>query len=568
MKNNTLHRFKQILGASLFCLMAADMPAFAAVPPTSGTLLDGVKPPPQQVEQNNKPSVTIQQDEQPDQSKSKEKIAVSRFRLSGELPLLEPELLSQLKRYEGRELTLDELNQAAGDLTGYLRRQGYLVAFAYLPAQSITDGVVEIAIVPGKYGELIINSAAHSSPSYLKNMLRCVKPGSMIRQAPLDRALLLLNDLSGIRVNASLRPGKTSGTADLVLEAGDTKRISGAIYSDNWGNPYSGRVRSGIELNVNNPGGLGDQLSLGAMVTENTELKNYNALYNRPLGVNGARLSISHSRMDYTLGDIFSSAGASGVANTDSASVSYPVVRSRSFNLSGSLGYDQKHMADDIVQSSSYARKNSSVWNAALTGNFSDNVLGGAFNSFSLNHYVGSLSLQDAATKAVDDATAKSAGHFSKTLLSYQRQQYLADHLDFFFSFTGQLANTNLDSSEKLYLGGASGVRAFSQGEAAGDQGYRLSGEFRWQLKGLSKGDRHVQLVAFYDYGSVMSNKNPWAGAGQNRRSLMGAGFGLRWQQDNVFSYRLDYAFKIGDEPSANDTNKNGRLWLQAVRYL
>ena len=559
--------------ASGMLIFSAYAPVYASpiggsVQPNTGTLLDGAKPPQQRVEQNKKPSITIQENGQLSPGQSQEKIVVNHFRLSGELPVGEAELLSQIKEHEDRELTLSELDQLAGKLTTYLRQKGYLVAFAYIPAQSVKDGIVEIAIVPGKYSELIVKGQAHMSLDYLKNMLFFVTPGSVIRQEPLDRALLLLSDCSGIRVEAVLNPGKTAGTADLVLEVIDREKISGAAYTDNWGNRYSGQVRAGVQLSLNNLSGYGDQLSLGGLFTEKTALKNYNAAYSVPLGYNGAQFSISHSQLDYTLGDIFAATGASGEADTDSVNISYPVVRSRSFNLTGVLGYDKKKLKDDITQSNSYVRKNSAVWNASLNGNFSDNLLGGAFNSFSLNHYRGALSIEDAATAMSDASTAQSAGHFTKTVFSYQRQQYIRDDLDFSVSFLGQLANKNLDSSEKLYLGGADGVRAFSQGEASGDQGYRLSGELRWQLKGLSKGPNHVYLVGFYDYGSVMVNKGPWAGSGGNRRSLMGAGFGLRWQQDRAFSYRLDYAFKIGDEVAVNDTSKSGRLWLQAVRYF
>ena len=57
----------------------------------------------------------------------------------------------------------------------------------------------------------------------------------------------------------------------------------------------------------------------------------------------------------------------------------------------------------------------------------------------------------------------------------------------FLFSATaGQLADKNLDTAEKFYLGGPGGVRAYPQGEATGDQGYRLSGELRLLVPGLS----------------------------------------------------------------------------------
>ena len=116
-------------------------------------------------------------------------------------------------------------------------------------------------------------------------------------------------------------------------------------------------------------------------------------------------------------------------------------------------------------------------------------------------------------------------------------------------------------------MGGADGVRAFPQGEAAGDDGYKLTGEIRWRLPGLSTGKDSVYLAGFYDYGSVIVNHKPWAGE-QNRRSLMGAGLGVLWARSPDFVLRLDYAWKIGREQATADTDKNARLWIQGVKYF
>ncbi|MDR7868079.1 MAG: ShlB/FhaC/HecB family hemolysin secretion/activation protein, partial [Sporomusaceae bacterium] len=235
----------------------------------------------------------------------------------------------------------------------------------------------------------------------------------------------------------------------------------------------------------------------------------------------------------------------------------------------GTLAYEDKRLQDDQTASDSYVPKKSHALSAGLAGNFADSWLGGGFNSFSISHYRGRLSIEDAATATNDDATARTAGGFAKTVFVYQRQQYLAKDLNFHLNFTGQLADKNLDSSEKLFLGGADGVRAFPQGEAAGDDGYKLTGEIRWRLPGLSAGKDNVYLSGFYDYGSVTVNHKPWAGAGeQNRRSLMGAGLGVLWAHSPDFVLRLDYAWKIGREQATADTDKNGRLWLQGVKYF
>lgn len=553
---------------SLLCMSMLAPASAAAALPNSGTVLEGAKPPAAQAPaQRQAPVITVEGEQPAATDDNQQKIAISGFRLSGEFPVPASELLKLLDDQAGKELPLGQLNKLAGKITDHLRQQGYLVAFAYIPAQTIKDGIVEITVVPGKYGRLTITGEGISQ-AQLRRMFFAAKPGSFITREPLERALLLASDLSGVNIKATLTPGKEAGAADLVLNVSRTNKVTGIFYTDNWGNRYSGKLRSGAQITVNNPGNSGDQLTLGGLLTEDRRLDDYNLSYQTPLGNNGAHLNLGHSKLHYTLGETYDDLGATGEADTDSISLSYPVIRSRAFNLTGTLGYDHKRLHDDITASDTYSRKTSGLWNLGVSGNFSDTWLGGGINSFALTQYSGRLSIHDTDTAAIDAMTTNTAGHFNKTVLNLERQQAVAQNLSFHFTFTGQLANKNLDSSEKLFIGGADGVRAYPQGEASGDQGYRLSGELMWRLPGLSTAKDSVYLTSFYDYGNVIVNKNTYTGSGDNRRSLMGAGLGLLWNKDKNFTLRLDYAWKLGHEAANSDTDKGGRFWLQGVKYF
>ena len=564
MKSKILSGKKQVI-TGFTIIVLATCPAYAAGPPNSGTALEGVKPPTVQAPVQKAPSITVEEREPVVSADGQQKILVKGFRISGESPLPEGELLNLIKNKAGKEITLSDLNKLAAHITKYLRQQGYIVAFAYIPAQDVKDGIVEIAVVPGKYGQVKINGNGHISAERLKAMLFCAKPGMVITRSPLERALLLMNDLSGVIVKATLSPGQEAGTADLILETSDTDKTSGAVYADNWGNRYTGRTRYGTQITVNNfSDHYGDALTIGGLTTSDG-INNYNFGYSAPLGYDGAKAEVKYSHVGYTLGEEYADLGATGRAAVTSYSISYPFIRSRSFSLYGTLGYDVKHLKDDIAGYGSYASRSSGLWNLGLSGSFADTWLGGGNNAFSLTHYRGNLDINDTAARVSDASTAQTSGDFSKTVLTYQRQQYVTQNLNFNFSFTGQLADKNLDSSEKLYLGGADGVRSYPQGEASGDQGYKLTGELRWRLPGLSGGPNNLYLNTFYDYGNVMMNKHPYS-SDDNRRSLMAAGLGLLWARDRDFAIRMDYAWKIGNEQATADSDKSGRFWLQGVK--
>ena len=292
--------------------------------------------------------------------------------------------------------------------------------------------------------------------------------------------LLLLGDSSGVTLKSTLTPGKEPGTADLILELSDAARVIGQLYSDNWGNRFTGDIRGGLSVTVNNPSTTGDSFSLGGLYA-GSGLHNYNAAYSLPTGPSGAKFGISYSRVSYLLGKTYASLDASGIAKTTSLYESYPVLRSRDLNLNWRIGYDHKEL-EDITNSGTPtdSRKAAGAWNLSFNGDSRDSGGGGA-TSFDLTLSHGRLSLDSDYARDADD-DVNTAGSYTKATLNLLRQKYLTERLSYSLSFNSQLASKNLDSSEKLFLGGASGVRAYPQGEASGDQGYLFTGELRWNM--------------------------------------------------------------------------------------
>ena len=556
---------RQLFSLLVVAGMLISFPADAAPRPDSGSSLENVKLPVMEGAAKPAPHIGVERPAPSASAEGQDKIPVNGFTISGESPLAADELLPLLKAWAGRELTLGQLDEAAQTLTRHLRQEGYLVAFAYIPAQDVRDGIVEIAVVPGKYGQLRV-SGTGLDEQRVHNLFAVARTGRVIERAPLERALLLASDLHGVGVKATLMPGTEAGTADLALAVSESDKVSGVYYADNWGNRYSGKNRFSVQASVNSPGGTGDLLSLGGLLSEEKNLTDWNLAYSTPVGYDGANVRLYHTQLHYTLGEDFDYLNAGGKAITDGIAANYPFIRSHDVNLYGSFGYEHKSLKDDIASADTFSRKTSELWNLGLSGDYRDQWWGGGVNRYSLTHYRGLLTINDADTQASDAAAANTAGHFSKSVLSYQRQQYVAPRVNFQLDYTAQWVDKNLDSSEKLFLGGANGVRAFSQGEGAGDEGCRLTGEFRWLVPGWSTQRTAVSMTAFYDYGHVTVNKQTWAGAGDNGRTLQGAGIGLLWVKNNDASVRLDYAWKTDDSQTPSSESKNGRLWLQAVK--
>jgi hemolysin activation/secretion protein len=194
---------------------------------------------------------------------------------------------------------------------------------------------------------------------------------------------------------------------------------------------------------------------------------------------------------------------------------------------------------------------------------------GGGQTNYAATWSTGNIDLQTAAVLALDANTAQTNGHFDKLAFNLSRLQRVNDTLSLSAAINGQVASKNLDTSEKMELGGMYGVRAYPEGEAYGDRGYVLNLEARWLLPKLTATlPGQVQLIGFIDSGSVNINKSPWPGSGINQRTLSGAGIGLNWSESNDFMVRAYYAFKVGSEAATSAPDADGRFWIQAVKYF
>jgi hemolysin activation/secretion protein len=543
----------------IFTLMLAfgiTAPVSGATPsrPDSGTILEGAKPPEKPAE-SPAPELKVTQPQAAPADNTR-RIQVAGFRFSGELPIPEADLQQVVAAQIGKDLTLNDLNQLAGQITHYLRERGFLVATAYIPAQTIADGQVEIAVVPGKYGVIIINNQAGLTDQRLAGMVAELKEGDIVTQTELERTLLLIKDLPGVDVQATLAPGQTAGTTDLTLNIIDTAKYTGSLYADNWGNRYTGAVRGGFSASSANCTYNGDFLQIGGQ-TAGHGLKGCNFDYNLPLGYRGAKLAFDYSRVDYTLGKDFKALDANGDTTVAGLTASYPLRRSRKANLYGTIGFDYKDLSDEI--SGLVTPKTDRLWKLGLNGNFNDRRRG--VNQYDLTYWRGDLSI-DAASADFGNT----AGGFNKLTFNYRRQQALKQQYNLGINFSSQLSDSNLDSSEKFYLGGADGVRAYPQGEAAADQGGLLSVELKRSIPKWSNGQNQIYLAGFSDVGFGQLTRHLNGAKVDNYRTLADIGLGLGWLRRN-FNLRLDYAVKVGGENAESDKDKRGRIWLQCVRY-
>jgi hemolysin activation/secretion protein len=539
--------------------------ALAQTAPTAGSLN-------QQIEREllprptkTTPDIRIEQGTTPVvPSTDEQKIAVAQVRIAGAQVYPEAVLLAVTGFSGPSELTLSDLRAMALKIGEHYRKHGYFLAQAYLPAQDIRDGAVTIAVLEGQYGQVSVRNNANVSDGLVKDLLDGLRSGDTVAITPLESRLLLLSDLAGVNVKSTLVPGASVGASDLIVDLVPEPLVTGNIDADNQGNRYTGADRLGAALYINNPSGYGDLVSVRAL-TSDAGMRYGRLAYQTHIG--RARAGVAYSRMHYRLGQDFASLQASGVATVTSLYGSYPLLRSRSHNLTGQVNLDDKTFRDRADATLSLASKKARVAMLSLNGDARDTF--GGSNTYSLTWSRGEIAIQSPAALASDAATVRSNGRYDTLSFSAMRLQNLSGSMSLYAAVSGQLASKNLDASEKMGLGGSSGVRAYPSGEAYGDRGYVLKLETRVLLPAWpGRLPGRMQWIGFVDTGSVTLNRNAWASGAKNRRTLSGAGIGLNWVGNGKFAASATVARKLGKATARSAPDTNSRFWLQVIKQF
>lgn len=502
----------------------------------------------------------------PLQSIGGETITVSTFRFAGNTLLTNEQLTNAVSGFVGRPIDFAGLQNAAIAVASAYRKAGWVVR-AYLPQQEITGDAVTIQIVEAKFGAVRLEGEAiRTSEKRLKRMVEArQKPGAPLKATALDRSLLLINDLPGVSATGRLAPGVHHSDADLALAVVDEALVDGGLTVDNAGSRFTGAERAIAIASLNNRLGIGDQAD--AVILHGKGSDYVRLAYSWPVGASGWRIGANASHLDYEIiTRDFAALDAHGASTTVGLQTMYPLVRSQLGNLYVTFDGDDSRFEN---RSAGQTTTDYSVRSAefAVHGNRFDTFFGGGASTASLALIEGKMDLSGSPNELADSLTTQTNGSFRKLRLSASRLQTVNDRLALLLGFEGQLASRNLDSSEKIYLGGSQAVRAYPDAEAGGSEGMLA------KLEARTKVTDSINVTTFVDWGQVRINKNNdiTGAVADNSVSLKGAGLSVGWIADFGLNVSATYARRIGSNPNATIDGKDqdgtlvkNRLWLQA----
>ncbi|MFK2900723.1 ShlB/FhaC/HecB family hemolysin secretion/activation protein [Dyella jejuensis] len=532
----------------------------AAPVPNSGQLLQEAQPP-NALAPSSDLRLEVQQPRR-NRADNSQSFPVREIRITGNTALLTATLHALVAPEEGKNLTLADLDDLADRITDAYHAHGYPLATAYVPAQTLQDGIVHIAVVEARYGHVTLQNQSQVADHVLNATLSPLQQGQQVSDYTLERSLLLLTDVPGASVNSVMRPGEQVGTSDLVVDVTSAPRYTGTLGLDDYGNRYTDRLRLSGTFAVNGLFNQGDVLNVSG-VSSGAGMSYASAGYKYLLDGQGTVLGIAASDLHYRLGNGLQDLQAHGTAQVQSVNLSQPFIRNTAGNLYGQIEFDHKRLHDDIDIADIETNRHSNVWVATLAGDQRDSS---GVTNFNLSGSYGRLYFNNLYAAFADVLGPRTAGSYSKFDYSLSRLQQLSQDNALYVGFSGQKANKNLDTSEQFYLGGPDSVRGYDVGAVSGAQGTLATIEYRHDFL-LSPLPGPWQASAFVDSGHVQAYKTPFF-PGVNSARLNSVGLGLHWVAMHDWVLSTSVAKPIGNRPVlvGTDYSNAARFWLQVQK--
>ena len=465
-----------------------------------------------------------------------------------------------------RQLTIGLLQDIANEVTSYYRSKGFILAQAYVPAQTVSNGDVVIQVIEGNLAQIVVEN----NHDYLTGMMQ--RPfagliGQPVYKEQIEQSMLRLRDYPGLDVFGVFRPGTDVGSTNLVLNVQRERGYEQSVQVDNFGTDFTGNNRLQYNLSINNPSKAADVINLSVLKNFNPSNGLYGSFnYERPYFFQEhTSFGISYNKNKFDLGGNVADLKISGTSNVESLYTRTQLLRSRKKNSYMTMSVSRKDavLESPILGSAVNSHDRLATFSIEYGfDSFATNSAGINVGMVRFSHGYGGLfgamlADQDPSSSRIGGSGQHAGGDFNKLSFRYDRLQKLTSHQSLILTLSGQYSNDLLISVEQMAVGGPDSVRAYSVSEYLFDKAYFASME--WLVGAPGFADKPV--LNKYTWGELLKvalflqagggSLNDPLPSDTKSANLSGAGFGLRFNYSG-FSMNVDVAKPIGNEVASN----------------
>lgn len=487
---------------------------------------------------------------------------VRSFEVVGSTVFSSQELTELLKKYIGRNVTFAELLQARSAITEFYVKRGYITSAAFIPPQTLENGVVKIQVIEGSLEGIKITGNRRLKPGYVRSRIGLAASTPVNINRLLEGLRLLQLDPLIQNISADVQAGTSPGKSLLQVNVVEAKTLSIAPSIDNGRVPSVGTIRRRVELTQANLLGFGDGLRVGYTNTAGSNAVDVG--YTIPLNPRNGTLSLAYgTTSSHVIEEPFDELDIEADSRYYELTYSQPLFQRPSEELA--LGFTLSHQhsqtklgidnigpyplspgADDEGRTRVSALRFFQQW-----VHRSERQVLAARSQFSIGLDLFNATINNSAP---DSRFFAWRGQAQWTRL-LARDTLLLVRGDL------QIADRALVPLEQFGIGGQETVRGYRQEALLIDNGVLFSTELRLPILKAPRIGGVLQLTPFIDIGTGWNNgtNNP------NPNTLVGPGLGLLWQQGD-FSARIDYGIPVVSIDYDKETLQDRGLYF-SIRY-
>lgn len=458
--------------------------------------------------------------------------------------------------------TIGRLEHAAAAVTDRLREGGFILAWAFLPQQSVQNETVVINVLSGTLEGVTVEGNNRHKTARLIGPFEDLL-GSPVRKDDVEESILMVRDFPGLSTSAVFSPGTGVGTSMLTLRVSEDP-FDIAFIADNHGTDSTGKNRLRADMLWNNPFGVSDSLAINLLQTFDPAENLYGGFqYAVPIFRPDLTMSLGYSHNVFEVASgIAAGAGVDGknlAGTTDVAWIGLGKNLKLTRRSRVDLGFDLMAKNAVLENTGQVSEDNLTVASLYLAAEAFDRIGKGGINQFDLRYHQGIPdflgSMDESGNGGESTRTGGSGetagGDFSKITLRYQRLQRISDRNSLLIRAEAQFSDDLLTSIEQFMIGGPNSVRAYPVAQYLGDEG--AFGSLEWIFQLVDGANSSFSMSLFADFASGTLN-DPLANEIADQ-DLSGWGGGFSYthtgNSGNQFSFRLDIATPISDfEPT------------------
>lgn len=496
-------------------------------------------------------------------------VTVKQFKFVGSSVFSQEELAEVTKPFTNRQISFSELLQARSAVTKLYVDNGYVTSGAYIPPQTIENGIVTIEIVEGSLEDINVKVEGRLQPFYVRDRISLATDKPLNVPRLLEALQLLQLDPLIEKISAELSAGTRPGTSvlDVTAEAADT--FSAQAFMDNGRVPEVGSFRRGVEFAEASLFGLGDNIRGAYRNTDGSD--DFEVDYTVPVNARNGTIKVGYRRVYSQIisPSIFEFLDIDSDYERYGITYRQPIIQTPNQELALGITFDRQN-SKTVFNNKQIVEAFGAPHPLRISG---ENEQG--------ETRVSSLRLFQEWTQRSEREVIAARSEFNIGLDLFNPTESFDEDINpqapdtRYFAWRGQaqwvrllapdlllVARTDLQLSdrplvslEQFAIGGLGSVEGYRQNQVLTDNGIFAGVEVRLPLIRSSEPDGSLlQIIPFVNAGTGWNNggvQNP------DPSTLVSVGLGLQFQQGDIFSARLDWGIPL------IDANNNGDTWQE-----